>query len=44
MCTRPCGMLAHTKALLVMPNNLVWAELMVPESIWQKMELEGVEP
>lgn len=44
MRTRPCGTLAHTKPLLVMPNNLAWAELMVFKSIEHEMEMEGVEP
>ena len=44
LCPRPHGMLAHTKPLLVMPNNLAWTEIMVSKSTWHEMELEGVEP
>lgn len=35
-------MLAHAWSLLVMPNTLVWTELMIFKSIWQEMGLEGV--
>ena len=35
-------MLAHAWSLLVMPNNLVWTELMISKSIWQQMVLESV--